>query len=81
MCQGATQSYAGILVCRFFLGLAEAGFYPGVLYHFSFWFPTERLALRIVSQLHWCLGTLLIDTGSFLRLWDVLRDNQRPSWY
>ncbi|EFQ31284.1 high-affinity nicotinic acid transporter [Colletotrichum graminicola M1.001] len=36
MCQGATQSYAGILACRFFLGLAEAGFYPGVLYHLSF---------------------------------------------
>ncbi|KAK1701643.1 high-affinity nicotinic acid transporter [Colletotrichum lupini] len=36
MCQGATQNYAGILACRFFLGLAEAGFYPGVLYHLSF---------------------------------------------
>ncbi|KAJ9145085.1 High-affinity nicotinic acid transporter [Pleurostoma richardsiae] len=47
MCQGATQNYAGILACRFFLGLAEAGFYPGVLYHLSFWYPTERLSLRI----------------------------------
>ncbi|KAK2055601.1 high-affinity nicotinic acid transporter [Colletotrichum caudatum] len=47
MCQGATQSYAGILACRFFLGLAEAGFYPGVLYHLSFWYPTHRLPLRI----------------------------------
>jgi MFS family permease len=47
MCQGATQNYAGILACRFFLGAAEAGFYPGVLYHLSFWYPTERLSLRI----------------------------------
>ena len=47
MCQGATQNYAGILACRFFLGAAEAGFYPGVLYHFSFWYRTERLPLRI----------------------------------
>ncbi|KAK7737080.1 hypothetical protein SLS63_002871 [Diaporthe eres] len=31
MCQGATSNYAGILACRFFLGAAEAGFYPGVL--------------------------------------------------
>lgn len=45
--QGATQNYAGILACRFFLGLAEAGFYPGVLYHISFWFPADRIALRI----------------------------------
>ncbi|EXF75166.1 high-affinity nicotinic acid transporter [Colletotrichum fioriniae PJ7] len=44
---GATQNYAGILACRFFLGLAEAGFYPGVLYHLSFWYPTHRLPLRI----------------------------------
>jgi len=67
MCQGATQNYAGILACRFFLGLAEAGFYPGVLYvtgkgtrrrdtsadrvsryHLSFWYPTDKLPLRIV---------------------------------
>jgi MFS family permease len=47
MCQGATQNYAGILTCRFFLGAAEAGFYPGVLYHLSFWYPTDRLPLRI----------------------------------
>ncbi|KAF2715733.1 MFS general substrate transporter [Pleomassaria siparia CBS 279.74] len=47
MCQGATQNYAGILACRLFLGAAEAGFYPGVLYHLSFWYPTEKLPLRI----------------------------------
>jgi len=32
---------------RFFLGLAEAGFYPGVLYHVSFWFPAGSISLRI----------------------------------
>jgi MFS family permease len=47
MCQDATQSYSGILACRFFLGAAEAGFYPGVLYHLSFFYPTDRLPLRI----------------------------------
>lgn len=31
MCQGACTNYSGILACRFFLGAAEAGFYPGVL--------------------------------------------------
>ncbi|ROW06258.1 hypothetical protein VPNG_08103 [Cytospora leucostoma] len=47
MCQGATKNYAGIMATRFFLGAAEAGFYPGVLYHLSFWFPTQRLSFRI----------------------------------
>ena len=28
-CMGVTQSYAGLVVCRFFLGLCEAGFFPG----------------------------------------------------
>lgn len=47
MCQGATQNYAGLLACRFFLGFCEAGYYPGVLYHLSFWYPAENMALRI----------------------------------
>lgn len=47
MCQGATKSYSGILACRFFLGFAEAGFYPGVLYHLSFWYPTDRMPWRV----------------------------------
>lgn len=49
MCTGATKSYAGLLVCRFCLGLAEAGFLPGVLYHLAFWYPTDRLPLRIAA--------------------------------
>jgi MFS family permease len=47
ICQGATHNYAGILLCRFFLGVAEAGFFPSVLYHFSFWYSPDRLPLRI----------------------------------
>lgn len=47
MCQGATQNYAGLLACRFFLGFMEAGYYPGVLYHLSFWYPADCMALRI----------------------------------
>ncbi|RII06208.1 hypothetical protein CUC08_Gglean009423 [Alternaria sp. MG1] len=47
MCQAATHNYSGILACRFFLGMAEAGFFPGMLYHLSFWYPAHRLPLRI----------------------------------
>ena len=47
MCQAATQNYAGLVACRFFLGAAEAGFYPGVLFHLSFWYPVDHLPLRI----------------------------------
>jgi MFS family permease len=47
MCQGATHNYTGILLCRFFLGVAEAGFFPGVLFHLAFWYSPDRLPLRI----------------------------------
>ena len=29
VCMGVTQSYAGLVVCRFLLGFFEAGFVPG----------------------------------------------------
>ena len=47
MCQAAATNFALLLVCRFLLGLAEAGFLPGMLYHLSFWYPAQRLTLRI----------------------------------
>jgi MFS transporter, ACS family, tartrate transporter len=36
------------MVARFLLGLAEAGFYPGLVLYFSYWFPHLHRA-RIVS--------------------------------
>jgi ACS family tartrate transporter-like MFS transporter len=35
-------------VVRFFLGVAEAGFFPGIVLYFTYWFPTYHHA-RIVS--------------------------------
>ena len=29
---GVVQSYGGLLAARFFLGIAEAGFFPGATY-------------------------------------------------
>jgi len=48
---GATAAVAGATsfgVVRFFLGVAEAGFFPGILLYFTYWFPTYHHA-RIVS--------------------------------
>jgi MFS family permease len=35
-------------VARFFLGVFEAGFFPGILYYLTLWFPADRRA-RIVA--------------------------------
>jgi D-galactonate transporter len=33
---------AGFYALRFLLGVAEAGFFPGVIYYLTRWYPTER---------------------------------------
>ncbi|MCF1469985.1 MFS transporter, partial [Agrobacterium vitis] len=38
--QGTTSFYA----LRFLLGVAEAGFFPGIILYLSFWFPARRRA-------------------------------------
>ncbi|MBW8708182.1 MAG: MFS transporter [Alphaproteobacteria bacterium] len=40
-------------VLRFLLGLAEAGFYPGILLYFTYWFPASTRA-RILAL--FCMG-------------------------
>ena len=47
--QGAVMFF----VLRFMLGLAEAGFYPGILLYFTYWFPSATRA-RILAI--FCMG-------------------------
>jgi ACS family tartrate transporter-like MFS transporter len=47
------QGPASFFVLRFMLGLAEAGFYPGVLLYFTYWFPAATRA-RILAL--FCAG-------------------------
>lgn len=44
--QGFVQSYGGLLATRFFLGLAEAGIFPGSIYLISFWYKREEAQKR-----------------------------------
>lgn len=39
---------------RFFLGLAEAGLFPGVNYFLSSWYKRNEIGVRIVSDLNCC---------------------------
>ncbi|KIV96814.1 hypothetical protein PV10_00630 [Exophiala mesophila] len=47
LCTAAVSTYAGLLVARFFLGLAEAGFYPGVIMYLCFWYKPNERATRM----------------------------------
>ncbi|OAL53503.1 major facilitator superfamily transporter [Pyrenochaeta sp. DS3sAY3a] len=44
---GAVQNFTGALLCRFFLGVVEASFYPGSIYFLSRWYTRREMQLRI----------------------------------
>jgi MFS family permease len=33
-------------IARFFLGVFEAGFFPGIILYFTYWYPSVRRSLR-----------------------------------
>jgi ACS family tartrate transporter-like MFS transporter len=48
---------------RFLLGMAEAGFYPGVVYYLTLWFPA-RMRARAVSRFYIALPLSSVIMGS-----------------
>ena len=43
----AARNYAGLLATRFFLGVFEAGLFPGIVYCLTFWYKPNERALRV----------------------------------
>jgi ACS family tartrate transporter-like MFS transporter len=50
-------------VVRFLLGMAEAGFFPGVIYYLTLWFPA-RMRARAVSRFYIALPLSSVVMGS-----------------
>ena len=44
------QGHVSFIVMRFLLGVAEAGFFPGMILYFTYWFPKAYRA-RVISAL------------------------------
>jgi MFS family permease len=55
---GFTKSMPVFCVLRFALGVAEAGFYPGVIYYLTLWFPQSQRA-RVMG--YFTLGSALAN--------------------
>ncbi|KAF8511271.1 major facilitator superfamily domain-containing protein [Hysterangium stoloniferum] len=53
---GVTNNFTGIMICRAFLGVAEAAFLPGGVYILSNWYTRKQLAFRIA----------ILSCGSFI---------------
>ncbi|KAI1173007.1 allantoate permease [Nemania sp. FL0916] len=45
--QSATRSFGGLVAARFFLGFAEAPFFPGAIFLMSSWYTRSEMAHRI----------------------------------
>ncbi|KAH8102511.1 MFS general substrate transporter [Cristinia sonorae] len=44
---GFVRDFSGLVGMRFFLGLAEAGLYPGVVFYLSCWYKRSELGTRV----------------------------------
>ena len=45
-CMGVVENFSGLAATRFFLGLAEAGLFPGVNYYLSCWYRRTEFGIR-----------------------------------
>jgi MFS family permease len=45
-CMGLVHNYSGLATARFFLGIAEAGLFPGVNYYLSCWYKRREFGIR-----------------------------------
>ncbi len=71
-CMSMVQGPVSFYILRFFLGVAEAGFFPGMIYFLGIWFPRAHRA-RIVAAVYVAapvsfvvgspLSTLMLEHG------------------
>ena len=47
MCMGFVHNWAGLMAVRWFLGLTEAGLFPGVGYFLSCWYKRSEFGVRM----------------------------------
>ncbi|TFK45294.1 MFS transporter [Heliocybe sulcata] len=64
LCQGLVKGYGGLLATRFFLGLFEAGMFPGCFYLLAMWYRREESMKRYTF--FFCSTTLAGAFGGLL---------------
>ena len=79
----AVSGSTGFAIVRFLLGVAEAGFFPGIIFYFTYWFPSRHhaqivsgfmIGLPVAVALGAPISTALLDLdGLFgLRGWQIM---------
>lgn len=47
---GVVHNWEGLMAARWFLGLCEAGLFPGISYYLSCWYKRSEFGIRMVSK-------------------------------
>ncbi|KAI2468885.1 MFS general substrate transporter [Annulohypoxylon bovei var. microspora] len=88
-CSSSTaQDFKGMMCVRFAIGVAEAGFFPAVLYHMAFWYKPREMPQRIaifysVGQLSPATARMLTDKERVLlqdRLAETAPTGRKGHW-
>ncbi|KAJ7723847.1 major facilitator superfamily domain-containing protein, partial [Mycena maculata] len=48
-CIAATTSYGGLIITRSLVGALEAGYFPCIIFFWSFWYTPAELAIRVAA--------------------------------
>jgi MFS family permease len=80
---GCTDAEFSFYVLRFLLGVAEAGFFPGAVLYFTYWFPAQRRAqffafFMIAGGIAGLIGGPL--SGAILQFMDGAGDLRGWQW-
>jgi ACS family tartrate transporter-like MFS transporter len=74
---GYAQSATQVGILRALLGAAEAGFYPGIILYFTFWFPAKHMAktvsllmcgMALANLIVGPISTLILDNIAWLNM-------------
>lgn len=77
---GVCTNYSGLLAARFFLGVAEAGLYPGVNYYLGCWYKSSEIGAR--AAIFFSAAALAGSFGGLLAAAIAQMDGTagRPGW-
>ena len=77
---GLVENQAGLLAARWFLGIAEAGLFPGVNYYLSCWYKSSEIGVR--SSLFFSAAALAGSFGGLLAAAIANMDGigNKPGW-
>ncbi|KAK5272994.1 hypothetical protein LTR99_002388 [Exophiala xenobiotica] len=79
-CMGLVHNYSGLLATRWFLGLTEAGLFPGVNYYLSCWYKRSEFGVR--AAIFFSAAALAGSFGGLLAAAIVNMDGigGKPGW-